>query len=160
MDGGAWESTVHGVSKSRTRLHFHFSLSCIGKGSGNPLQYSCLEHPRDGRAWWAAVYHVAQSRTQPKRLSSSSLLHRTPRNFKDLKNLFGLPGWLSDKESTCQAGDMSSFHPWVEKFPWRRKWQPTPLFLPEISHGQRSPAGYSPWGCKRVWHDFVTKQPQ
>ena len=54
------------------RLHFHFSLSCIGKGNGNPLQCSCLENPRDGRAWWAAVYGVAQSRTRLKRLSSSS----------------------------------------------------------------------------------------
>ena len=54
------------------RLHFHFSLSCIGKGNGNPLQCSCLENPRDGGAWWAAVYGVAQSRTRLKRLSSSS----------------------------------------------------------------------------------------
>ena len=45
------------------RLHFHFSLSCIGEGNGNPLQCSCLENPRDGGAWWAAVYGVAQSRT-------------------------------------------------------------------------------------------------
>ena len=43
------------------RLHFHFSLSCIGEGNGNPLQCSCLENPRDGGAWWAAVYGVAQS---------------------------------------------------------------------------------------------------
>ena len=50
-------------------LHFHFSLSCIGEGNGNPLQCSCLENPRDGRAWWAAVYGVAQSRTRLKRLS-------------------------------------------------------------------------------------------
>ena len=54
------------------RLHFHFSLSCIREGTGNPLQCSCLENPRDGGAWWAAVYGVAQSRTQLKRLSSSS----------------------------------------------------------------------------------------
>ena len=54
------------------RLHFHFSLSCIGEGNGNPLQCSCLENPRDGRAWWAAVYGVAQSQIQLKRLSSSS----------------------------------------------------------------------------------------
>ena len=58
------------------RLHFHFSLSCIGEGNGNPLQCSCLENPRDGRAWWAAVYGVAQSPTQLKWLSSSSLLFR------------------------------------------------------------------------------------
>src|SRR5574341_924195 len=50
------------------RLHFHFSPSCIGEGNGNPLRCSCLENPRDGGAWWAAVYGVAQSRTQRKRL--------------------------------------------------------------------------------------------
>ena len=48
------------------RLHFHFSLLCIGEGNGNPLQCSCLENPRDGGAWWAAVYGVAQSRTRLK----------------------------------------------------------------------------------------------
>ena len=56
------------------RLHFHFSLSCIGEGNGNPLQCSCLENPRDGGVWWAAVYGVAQSQTRLKRLSSSSIL--------------------------------------------------------------------------------------
>ena len=54
------------------RLHFHFSLSCIGEENGNPLQCSCLENPRDGEAWWAAVYGVAQSWTRLKQLSSSS----------------------------------------------------------------------------------------
>ena len=53
------------------RLHFHFSLSCIGEGNGNQLHCSCLENPRDGGAWWAAVYGVSQSRTRLKRLSSS-----------------------------------------------------------------------------------------
>ena len=53
-------------------LHFHFSLSCIGEGNGNPLQCSCLENPRDRGAWWAAVSGVAQSQTWLKRLSSSS----------------------------------------------------------------------------------------
>ena len=53
------------------QLHFHFSLSCIGEGNGNPLQCSCLENPRDEGAWWAAVYGVAQSQTRLKRLSSS-----------------------------------------------------------------------------------------
>ena len=54
------------------RLHFHFSLSCLGEGNGNPLQCSCLENPRDGGAWWAAVSGVAQSWIRLKRLSSSS----------------------------------------------------------------------------------------
>ena len=64
-----------GLEESDTteRLHFHVSLSSIGGGNGNPLQNSCLENPRDGGAWWAAVYGVAQSRTRLKRLSSSSI---------------------------------------------------------------------------------------
>ena len=66
--------SIWGCKESDTteRLHFYFSLSCIGEGNGNPLQWSCLENPRDGGAWWAAVYRVAQSRTQLKWLSSSS----------------------------------------------------------------------------------------
>ena len=66
MDGEAWWAAVHGVATSRTRLsrlYFHFSLSRIGEGNGNPLQCSCLEDPRDGGAWQAAVYGVTQSRT-------------------------------------------------------------------------------------------------
>ena len=59
-------------SNTTEQLHFHFSLSCIGEGNGNPLQCSCLENPRDVGAWWAAVYGVAQSRTRLKQLSSSS----------------------------------------------------------------------------------------
>ena len=59
-------------SDTTERLHFHFSLSCIGEGNGNPLQCSCLKNPRDGGAWRAAVYGVTQGRTQLKRLSSSS----------------------------------------------------------------------------------------
>ena len=81
MDGGAWKAAVHGVAKGRTRLsdfnftfHFHFSLSCTGEGNGNPLQCSCLENSRDGGAWWAAVYGVAQSRTRLRRLNRASLV--------------------------------------------------------------------------------------
>ena len=59
-------------SDTTERLHFHFSLSCIGEGNGNPLQCSCLENPRDGGAWWAVVSGVSQSQTRLKRLSSSS----------------------------------------------------------------------------------------
>ena len=73
-----WRSLVGcspwGCEESDTteQLHFHFSLSRIGEGNGNPLQCSCLENPRDGGAWWSAVYGVAQSRTRLKWLSSSS----------------------------------------------------------------------------------------
>ena len=76
-------------SDTTERLHFHFSLSCIGEGNGNPLQCYCLENPRDGGAWWAAIYGVAQSRTRLKWLSSSS---NSIYYFK--KRLFPLPyGW-------------------------------------------------------------------
>ena len=64
-------------SDTTEQLHLHFSLSCIGEGNGKPLQCSCLENPRDGGAWWAAVYGVAQSRTRLKRLSSSSSIIAT-----------------------------------------------------------------------------------
>ena len=64
----------HWGSDTTEQLHFHFSLSCIGEGNGNPLQCSCLENPRDGGAWWTAIYGVAQSRTRLKWLSSSNRL--------------------------------------------------------------------------------------
>ena len=61
----------------------------------------------------------------------------------------GLPGGLSSQESTCQCRK-GRFDPWVRKIPWRRAWQPTPVFLPGESHGQRSLVGYSPQGCKEL----------
>ena len=74
-----WRSLVGcnpwGHEELGTTERLHFSLSCIGEGNGNPLQCSCLENPRDGGAWWAAIYGVAQSRTQLKWLSSSSSTH-------------------------------------------------------------------------------------
>ena len=69
---GRWESDM------TERLHFPFSLSCIGEGNSNPLQCSCLENPRDGGAWWAAVSGVAQNRIRLKRLSSSSSSRSIP----------------------------------------------------------------------------------
>ena len=82
-----WRSLVGcspwGCEESDTteQLHFDFSLSCIGEGNGNPLQYSCLENPRDGGAWWATVYGVAQNPTRLKQLSgpSSSALRNEDR---------------------------------------------------------------------------------
>ena len=60
---GGLQSLGRLESDMTERLHFHFSLSCIGEGNGNTLQCSCLENPRDGGAWWAAIYGVAQSWT-------------------------------------------------------------------------------------------------
>ena len=64
----------------------------------------------------------------------------------------GLPKWLNGKEPTCQSkkNKRHSFDPWVGKIPWRRKWQPSPVFLPRKSYGQRSLVGYSPWSRKEL----------
>ena len=68
--------------------------------------------------------------------------------------------WLNDKEPSCQHR-RHRFGPWVRKIPWRRKWQPTPVFLPEKKfHGKRSLVGYSPWGHTRVRHNLATKHHQ
>ena len=67
-----------------------------------------------------------------------------------------IPRWLSGKEPACQCR-RHGFDPWVGKIPWRKKWLPTPVFLPRKSQGQRSLAGYRPWGHKRVRHDLVTE---
>ena len=88
----------------------------IGEGNGTPLQYSCLENPMDGGAWWAAVHGVAKSRTR----------------LSDFLSLF------------------TFMH-------WRRKWQPTPVFLPGESQGRRSLLGCSPWG--RLESDMTERLP-
>ena len=76
MEGpGRLQSMGSLESDTTEQLHFHFSLSCIGEGDGNPLQCSCLENPRDGGAWRAAVYGVAQSWTRLKFLSSSNSVY-------------------------------------------------------------------------------------
>ena len=72
-------------------------------------------------------------------------------NFSGIKYT-ELPRWLSGKESACQyrRHKRQRFDTWVRKMPWRKKWQPIPVFLPGKSHGQRSLVGYSPWGCKEL----------
>ena len=77
----------HEESDMTERLDYHFSLSCIGEGNGNPLQCSCLGNPRDRGAWWAAIYGVAQSQTRLKRLSSSSSIKTSSKPNKTVSSL-------------------------------------------------------------------------
>ena len=97
-----WRSLVgcspwsHEELDTTERLHFHFSLSCTGEENGNPLQCSCLETPRDGRAWWAAIYGVMQSQTRLKWLSSSS----------------------------SQSYGLSSGHVWMWELDYKESWAP------------------------------------
>ena len=101
-----------------------------GEGKGYPLQYSSLENSMDCR-----VRGVAKGWTQLSEF-----------HFHFHMILRGFPGDSVVKESVCQCRRLKicGFHLWVRKIPWRRKWQPTPVFLPGESHGQRSLVGYSP----------------
>ena len=112
------------------RLHFHFSLSCIGEGNGNPLWCSCLENLRDGGAWWAAVYGVAQSWTRLKRLSSSKLMLRASQVALVVRTLTAM--WETGVRSLGQQD------------PLEEGMATHLVFLPGESHGQRSLADYSP----------------
>ena len=117
-------------------------------GHGSPLQYSYLEDPHGKRSLVAcslwglkelnASERLSRADTAVSATSFSSLLIY-PRAF---------PGGSSGKEPAyqCRRQKTVVFHAWVGKIPWRRAWQPTPVFLPGESHGQRSLAGCSPWG--------------
>ena len=100
------------------------------------------------------LLHIAVQFSQNHLLKRLSFLHcifSSPLSQIDHKCVgFQLPWWCCGKASACQhrSRGRCGFDPWVRKIPWRRKWQSTPVFLPGISHGQRSLVGYSPWGCK------------
>ena len=108
----------------------------------DPSSTQC-QLPSDYR-WMAQALHILKAASHPKSLFCNSTV--------------GLPWWLSGEES-CQCRRYG-FNPWVGKTPWRRKWQPIPVFLSGESHGQRSLAGYSPWSCKESDTTEVTKQQQ
>ena len=106
--------------------------SSSGGGHGKPLQYSYLENPMDRRAWWATVYGVTESDTT-EWLSTITGVSQEAQVVLVVKNL------------PANAGDVRHrFDLWVRKIPWRRAWQPTPVFLPEKSHGQKRLVGYGP----------------
>ena len=96
---GGLQSTGSLESDTTERLPFHFSLSCIGEGNGNPLQCSCLENPRDGGAWWAAVSGVAQSWTRLKRCSSCRVVHLFVPVFSSVE-----PNVSSNSAPKCTQG--------------------------------------------------------
>ena len=97
MDRGAWWAAVHGVAQSQTQLNRLSMHTCIGEGNGNPLQYSCLENPRNRGVWRAAVYGVAQSQTRLKRFSSSSS---------------SCPSVHASKQWTSGEGPITGGQPW------------------------------------------------
>ena len=94
--------------------------------------------------WWIGRPGVLQS------MGLQRVRHDWTTELNWTKDYFGLPRWPSGKEFTyhCRGLKRCVFSPWFGKIPWNRKWQPTPVFLHEKFHGQRSMVGYSPWGCK------------
>ena len=113
-----WRSMVgyspwgHEELDTTERLHFHFSLSCNGEENGNPLQYSCLENPRDAGAWSAAIYGVAQSRTRLKWLSSSSSMRGQQKGGEVERLECDLGHFRESKEATLAWLDLGG-HGWA-----------------------------------------------
>ena len=163
-------------SDTTERLHFHFSLSCMGEGNGNPLQCSCLENPRDGGASWAAIYGVAQSQTRLKQLSISSSMTRVPWTarksnqtiLKEINPEYSLEGlmlklklptlWPPDEKSWLIGKVLEAAKDWgqvekgvaedkVVRFHHRLNGHEFEQ-TPRDSEGQGSLACCSPWGRK------------
>ena len=150
---GRLQSMVSLESATTERLYFHFSLSCIGEGNDNPLQCSCPENPRDGEAWWAAVYGVAQSRTQLKWLSNNNWCEKRthlkrPWCWERLKaweeDDWGWDGWMASPIQWTQiwANSRSCWwtgrpdvlqsmlsqrvgHDWTTELSWMLFWRPS-----------------------------------
>ena len=129
-------------------LHFHFSLSCIGEGNGNPLQCSCLENPRDGGAWWAAVHGVGKNWTWLSDFTVIFHFHALEKAMAThCSTLAWKIPWMEEPGRQRSMGSLRVGHDWVTSLSffifmhWRRKWQPTLVFLPGDSQGQRSLLG-------------------
>ena len=156
------------------QLHFHFSLLCIGEGNGNPLQCSCLKNPRDGRAWWTAVHGVRHDLATeqqykkiyiyiyfliifhyglPQDIEYSSLCYTTEKAMAPHSSTLAwkIP-WMEEPGRLQSMGSLRVGHNWATSLSlftflhWRRKWQPTPVFLPGESQGWGSLVGCRLWG--------------
>ena len=165
QDSGLWLLNsffcpASGVSQSATFPVF--SSSVVLSGPKMCVERTCPHWPAPPGSGLRTPAHLFAA-CWP----ACSALHRAPGCVAHSQRLHWVPtmaGWTSPggssgKEPTCQCR-RRGFHSWVGKIPWRRKWQPTPVFLPGKSHGQRSLVGYSPWGHKRVGHNWATEQEQ
>ena len=125
------------------------------EGTGNPLQDSCLENPRDGGDWWAAIYGVAQSQTRQKGLSSSSSIHIFSLQFS---LPFRSPGRLPCTILYVLISYL--FYTQQCIYVWRRQWHPTPVLLPGESQGRWSLMGCRLWGRTESDTTEATQQKQ
>ena len=159
--------SINNTSSYAITLHYYLTLWYYGSNQVT------LWTSYPGPGYWKGIYWVALTRwhevsCELGHLQSNLLARRRKSKGSlfflclDLSWIYwrkpilrGLPSWLSGKESTRQCR-RCKFDPWIRRISWRRKWQPTPIFLPGKSHGQRSLAGYNPWGCNIVRYDSVT----
>ena len=122
----------------------------LGRDLKEPLlgpAFGCSEkHCASGTVWEGASQGPAVTTFKEK----------VKMEEKNLPASISLRGFLGGSVAKSPAQQETRVRSWVGKIPWRRKWQPTPVFLPWKSHGQRSLVGYSPWGCKRVRHNLLT----
>ena len=154
MDRGAWLAAVHRVAQSRTWLKWLSMHACIGEGNGNPLQCSCLENPRDRGAWWAAVRGVAKSPAQLSDFTFTSHFYALEKAMATHSSTLAwkIP-WTEEPGGLQSMGSLRVRHNWATSLSlftfmhWRRKWQPTPIFLPWESQGRGSLVGGRLWGC-------------
>ena len=124
----------------------------IGEGNGTPLQYSCLENPMDGGAWWTAVHGVSKSRTRLSDFTFTFHFHALEKEMATHSSVLAWRILWTEKPGRLQSmGSLRVGRDWATSFftfmHWRRKWQPTPVFLPGESQGQGSLVGCRPWGC-------------
>ena len=157
------------------RACMHLSLQLFIHPSIHPSTLSFKKHLLSAHHMPDTVLALRpQQRTKPAKFQCSGSFHS--REWREYKYILisggkeakkenkatqgdkeGPPWWLCGKECACQCR-RHRFDPWVRKIPWRRKWQPTPVFLPGKFHRQRSLVGYNSWGCKRVRRNLVTNQ--
>ena len=130
-----------------------FSNDEHGEGNGTPLHYSCLENPMDGGAWWAAVHGVAKSRTWLSDFTFAFHFHALEKEMATHSSTLAwkIP-WTEEPGGLQSMGSLRVGHDWVTSLllftfmHWRRKWQPTPVFLPGESQGRGSLVGCRLWG--------------
>ena len=125
----------------------------LGEGNGTPLQYSCLENPMDGGAWWAAVHGVTKSQTRLSDFTFTFHFHALEKEMATHSSVLAwrIP-WTEKPGRLHSMGSLRVRHDWATSLSlfifmhWRRKWQPTPVFLPGESQGRGSLVGCRLWG--------------
>ena len=155
---GGLHSMGREESDTTERIPFHVSLSCIGEGNGNPPQCSCLENPRDGGVWWAAIYGVAQSRTRLKWLSRIILAPWKKSYNKPRECIKKHRYHFTNKGPYSQSYSFSSSHIWMWELDHKESWAPKNWCLqivvlekiPESPLGNKeikpvNPKGNQPW---------------